>query len=1084
MGRAQTDGAKRQYQALCVGCHGEDGSGGGHGPGIVDVRRPRATSREAVRNLILKGIPDGGMPAFKMSEAEADAIAGFVMTLKRSGVGLRPAQGGPEVRPAGDSAAGERFFSGKGNCAGCHMVRGRGGVLGPDLSNIGRDRTPTQIEQALRDSGATPAAPAGRGGRGGRGAAPSYRAVTVRLRDGQTLRGIAKNESAFDLQLLAVNGSLHLLSKDQIEEIVREKSLMPRTDATPEELRNLVAYLSGLATDPNSKATLALGNLGPGVPFADVAQPKPGSWPTYDGNLSGNRFSPLNQITAANVQRLAPQWIFPIPSAPRALEVTPVVVDGVMYVTTVNEAYALDARNGREIWHYSRPRSQGLAGDAASGINRGVAVLGDRVFMVSDNAHLFALHRFTGQLIWDVEMADSHQNYGSTSAPLVVNDLVVAGVSGGDEGVRGFLDAYKASTGERVWRFWTVPAAGEPGSETWSGRALEHGCGATWLTGTYDPQARLLYWPTGNPCPDYNGDERKGDNLYTAAVVALDPATGKLKWHYQFTPHDLHDWDATETPVLVDANFRGAPRKLLLQGNRNGFFYVLDRLTGKVLVAEPFVKKLTWASGVGPDGRPILLPGNEPTIDGQLVCPAVAGAANWPSNAYNPSTGLFYMFAEESCNIYSKNDQWWEAGKSFYGGGTRRAPDSGGGKFLKAIDIQTGKTAWEIPDIGGGILASGLMSTAGGLIFYGDGGGALVAADASNGNLLWHFNTGQSWKAGPMTYMIDGRQYIGMAAGSTIMTFALVPAPPAPQAAAPRQFELKAESPKFWDLIARDAKLEKVAGGFGFTEGPVWDPKGFLYVSDEEKNRLSRVYPDGRVETLLEIGDPDGSTLDAKGRLVTTASVLRSIIQVDPDGKYKVLADKFEGKKFNSPNDIILGPDGALYFTDPTLDLPKGEKQEMDYQGVFRLGADGSLRLLTKHLAQPNGLAFSPDGKRLYIDDTKQREIRVYDFANGEITNGRLFGKEEGRGGVPDGMRVDVTGNIWVTGPGGIWVWDSAGAHIGTILMPESTANLNWGDADYRTLYIAARTSVYRLKTKIRGFVPGRGTSAFRAPLP
>ena len=291
----------------------------------------------------------------------------------------------------------------------------------------------------------------------------------------------------------------------------------------------------------------------------------------------------------------------------------------------------------------------------------------------------------------------------------------------------------------------------------------------------------------------------------------------------------------------------------------------------------------------------------------------------------------------------------------------------------------------------------------------------------------------------------------------------------------PRQFELKAESPKFWELVAEDAKLTKVAGGFGFTEGPVWDPKGFLYVSDEEKNKLSRVYPDGRVETVLEIGDPDGSTLDEKGRLVTTASVLRAIIQVDPDGKYRVLADKYEGKRFNSPNDIILGPDGALYFTDPTLDLPKGEKQELPYQGVFRLGTDGSVRLLTTDLAQPNGLAFSPDGKRLYIDDTKQREIRVYDVAaNGELKNGRLFGKEEGRGGVPDGLRVDVKGNVFVTGPGGIWVWDPDGNHLGTILMPESTANLNWGDAGYGTLYITAHTSVYRLKTKTRGFVPGR----------
>ena len=768
---AQTaDASRRPYQVRCAGCHGEDGTGGGHGPNIVEVRRPRATSKNEVRDLILKGIPDGGMPAFQIPFEEADAIAVFVMALKT------PAAGAAAVgeAPPGNPAAGERFFAGKGNCATCHMVRGRGGVLGPDLSAIGRDRRPAQIEQKLRDPEAAVATPAGRGGRGGRGGPPPYRAVTVRTRNGQSIRGIAKNESAFDLQLLGMDGKLHLLSKDQVAEVVPEKTLMPKVEATPDEMRNLVAYLSRLTPDPNAKATLSAGEIGPGVPFADVAYPKPGAWPTYDGNQSGNRFSPLTQIDTSNVERMAPKWMFTIPGAPRALEVTPVVVDGVMYVTSVNEAYALDARSGREIWHYSRPRSQGLAGDAASGINRGVAVLGDRVFMVSDNAHLFALHRFTGQLIWDVEMADSHENYGSTSAPLVVNDLVVAGVSGGDEGIRGFLDAYKASTGERVWRFWTIPAPREAGSESWSGRALEHGCGATWLTGTYDPESKLLYWPTGNPCPDYNGDERKGDNLYTASVLALDPAVGKLKWYYQFTPHDLHDWDATETPVLVDAQFHGQPRKLMLQGNRNGFFYVLDRVTGKVLLAEPFVKKITWASGIGPDGRPKLLPGNEPTVEGQLVCPAVAGAANWPSTAFNPATGLYYMFAEESCNVYTKNDQWWEAGKSFYGGGTRRPPgDNVSGKFLKAIDIQTGKTAWEISDVGGGILASGLMATAGGLIFYGDGNGAFIAADAKNGKLLWHFNTGQSWKAGPMAYTVDGNQYIGMVAGSTILTFSL-----------------------------------------------------------------------------------------------------------------------------------------------------------------------------------------------------------------------------------------------------------------------------------------------------------------------
>jgi alcohol dehydrogenase (cytochrome c) len=374
-------------------------------------------------------------------------------------------------------------------------------------------------------------------------------------------------------------------------------------------------------------------------------------------------------------------------------------------------------------------------------------------------------------------MADSRENYGATSAPLIVNDLVISGVSGGDEGVRGFLDAYESSTGKRAWRFWSIPARGEPGSETWVGNAIEHGCGTTWLTGTYDPEAKLLYWPTGNPCPDYNGDQRKGDNLYTSSVVALDPDTGKLKWHYQFTPHDVHDWDATETPVLVDAVFRGEPRKLLLQGNRNGFFYVLDRVTGKVLLAEPFVKKLTWASGVGPDGRPVLLAGNEPTVEGQFVCPAVAGAANWPSSAFSPTTGLFYMFAEESCNIYSKKNETWQAGKSFYGGGTKQAPGGGSDKILKAISIETGKTAWEIPAIGDSILGSGLIATAGGIVFYGEGGGAFVAADAATGKRLWHFNTGQKWRASPMTYMVNGEQFVAVAAGPLIIAFGLLSAP-------------------------------------------------------------------------------------------------------------------------------------------------------------------------------------------------------------------------------------------------------------------------------------------------------------------
>jgi alcohol dehydrogenase (cytochrome c) len=510
----------------------------------------------------------------------------------------------------------------------------------------------------------------------------------------------------------------------------------------------------------------------PSIAFGAIATPEPGAWPTYHGQLSGNRFSPLDQINRGNVERLAPAWMFTLRGAPRDLQTTPVVAGGVMYVTSVNEAYALDARTGRSLWHYSRPRTRGLAGDAASGINRGAAILGDLLFIVTDNAHLIALRRDSGQLVWEVEQADSSQNYGATSAPLAVNDLVISGVSGGDEGIRGFLDAYRATTGERVWRLWTVPAPGEPGAETWEGRALEHGCAATWLTGTYDPESGLLYWPTGNPCPDYNGDERKGDNLYSASVLAIDPKTGTLKWHYQFTPHDLYDWDATQTPMLVDAEFRGRPRKLLLQGNRNGFFYVLDRLTGEVLVAEPFVKNLNWATGIGRDGRPIRIPETEPTPEGRTVCPAQTGATNWPSTAFSPQTQLFYLFAEESCATYTKNDAWWEAGKSFYGGRTRLASNATvAPKSLRALDIQTGRIVWELPDVGGGIIGSGLMATAGGLIFYGDGSGAFVATDAETGKPLWRFSTSQNFKGGPMTYAIDGTQYIGEATGTTIVSF-------------------------------------------------------------------------------------------------------------------------------------------------------------------------------------------------------------------------------------------------------------------------------------------------------------------------
>ena len=291
----------------------------------------------------------------------------------------------------------------------------------------------------------------------------------------------------------------------------------------------------------------------------------------------------------------------------------------------------------------------------------------------------------------------------------------------------------------------------------------------------------------------------------------------------------------------------------------------------------------------------------------------------------------------------------------------------------------------------------------------------------------------------------------------------------------PRHFELKAESGKFWELVPKDAKLESVAGGMGFTEGPVWDPAGFVYVSDEVINKIFRIYPDGHKEELISMGDPDGNTYDEHRQLIDCASVLRAVIRIKPDGTYTVLADRYQGKRFNSPNDVVGGPDGAIYFTDPTSDLPKDQKQELDFKGVFRLDVQGHVQLLTKDLTEPNGLAFSPDGKRLYVDDSEKRNIRVYDFQqDGTLRNGRIFGEEPGlKGeGVPDGMRLDRAGNLYVTGPGGIWIWDSDGHHLGTIILPEQPANLAWGDSDLKTLYITATTSLYKLKTSALGFVP------------
>jgi alcohol dehydrogenase (cytochrome c) len=494
-------------------------------------------------------------------------------------------------------------------------------------------------------------------------------------------------------------------------------------------------------------------------------------WPNYNGDPRGNRYTSLSQINKANVARLGMTWMFAVPGVGK-LEVTPVVVGGLMYLTGPNECFALDAGSGREIWHYKRPRTPAMS--VSSGANRGVAVADDRVFMQTDNAHLIALNRFTGELLWDTEVADARKNYSASSAPLPAGGLIISGVAGGEHGANGFVAAHEQKTGKEVWRFSTVPRPGEPGSETWEGKDIEHGGAPTWFTGSYDPELDIVYWPTGNPSKEYNGDHRHGDNLYSDCILALERKTGHLKWYYQFTPHDLWDWDATETPVLVDATWQGRSRKLMLQANRNGFFYLFDRRDGTLLLAKPFVKYLTWASGIGPDGRPIKLPNQEPTPGGTKVCPSQDGATNWFSPSFNPVTGLFYVQTFEKCSVYMKSDPGeWKAGRSYLGGSQRTAPTPEPQRILKAIDISTGAIAWILPQPGPANSWGGTLTTAGGLVIFGEEGGGLMAADAANGNPLWNFQTNQTWKASPMTYMFDNRQFVAVAAGPIVMAFAI-----------------------------------------------------------------------------------------------------------------------------------------------------------------------------------------------------------------------------------------------------------------------------------------------------------------------
>jgi len=502
-----------------------------------------------------------------------------------------------------------------------------------------------------------------------------------------------------------------------------------------------------------------------------LAQPPASNWPSYNGDYTGRRYSSLAEMTVNNVNQLRTQWVFHASNSNR-LEVTPVVVNGLMLVTAANHAVALDARTGRTVWHYERPNTDGLIDDASGHLNRGVGVWHSRVYMMTDNAHLLCLDVRSGNLLWEVAYATGNRNYGATSAPLVIKDKVIVGTSGGDDGVRGFLAAYDALTGKEAWRFWTIPGPGEFGSSSWPGQMYLRGGGTTWMPGTYDPELNTLFWGTSNPSPDFDGAVRPGDDLYTDCVLALDPDTGKLKWYFQFTPHDLFDYDATETAVLIDATYKGEPRKLLVEANRNGFVYVLDRTNGKFLSAVRFVEKLNWARGIDAQGRPIRT-GVQPTAEGTRICPGFTGATNWYAPSYSELTHLFYFKALEDCGTFFRKPQEFAEGQTYYSTGVKHDPAEHPQKLLLAYDFNTETFAWKYPQVSSGYPNGGTMTTAGGIVFFADDAHSFEAVDAQTGKPLWHFNTGQTISASPMSYAINGKQYVAIAAGSDIFTFAL-----------------------------------------------------------------------------------------------------------------------------------------------------------------------------------------------------------------------------------------------------------------------------------------------------------------------
>ena len=737
---------RQLFQKSCTACHGGNAKGG-RAPDLTTGQwRWGGSDDEIVRN-ILTGIPGTQMAAFPMPEAGARAIVAYLRSLKNDK---------PDERITGDPESGRRLFFGRASCSRCHMFGGRGGGLGPDLSLIKEEKSVAELKLAITQPDES--------------LRQGFETVEVTFANGALLRGVRKNEDTFSIQLLDEHERLHLLSKAELKGVKPiYKSLMPAFTLGASELDDITAFL---------KKTLPSERVQDWNPSADLnvsferlrhASEEPRNWLTYWGDLSGQHHSGLKQITPGNVKSLRGQWAFQFSGT--NIETTPLVVDGLMFVTgPMNNAAALDARTGQPVWRYTR-RLPDVRSHCTVMTNRGFAILGDRLYLATLDAHLVALDAKTGNVIWDVAVEDYRKGFSITHAPLAIDGKVVVGVTSGECALNGFVDAYDARTGKRLWRTSAIAQPGDPARGTWSGNSAETGGGPTWMTGTYDAGNGTLFWTTGNPAPDYDGSVRQGDNLYTCSVLAMDPWTGKIKWHFQFTPHDTHDWDGNETPVLIDAKVQGKPRQLVIQANRNAFFYVLDRQTGEFLLGKPFVRQ-TWAKGLDGKGRPIVIPGTEATPKGTYVCPDAAGATNWASPSYDPATGLFYVAVREACAVYTSETKTPRPGEPYVGTGEQEDRKAGSAGAIRAIDPATGDIRWSFP-LYSGSWSAGVLSTASGLVFAASRDGNLIALDSRTGAELWHYQTGAEIRSSPISYAVDGKQFIAIATDSVLFTFAL-----------------------------------------------------------------------------------------------------------------------------------------------------------------------------------------------------------------------------------------------------------------------------------------------------------------------